>query len=145
MSILISVVISLLQILSNHPAVSHADIMVTRSGISPQVDEQQVYPLFYSSSLREGIGVVPASPLTSCYKGQHHSVTLNPSDLPSDGPTCISASSRTPSASTAKEHLFIFPLTEEDTLEEGTCVAITAPQSYCNIPSGSSLSAFPLV
>jgi hypothetical protein len=43
------------------------------------------------------------------------------------------------------EPLLIFPLTEEGTLEEGACVAIPAPQAYCDIPLDSPLSAFPLV
>lgn len=146
MNVLIfSVIIGLLKILSNQPAVSHADIMVTHSVISPHVDQQRIHPIAYSSPPRGIVGVVPAPAFANCYNAQHYSVTLSYSDLPSDGPTCTPASSRNPPVSNTREPVLILPLTEEGALEEGTCVALTVPQSYCEIPSGSLLSAFPLV
>jgi hypothetical protein len=144
MSVLIfSVVIGLLKILSNQPAVSHADIMVTHSVLSPHVDQQRIYPI--SLPPRGIIGAVPAPAFGGCYNAQHYSVALSHSDLPSDGPTCTPVSSRNSSVSNGGEPLFIFPLTEEGTLEERACVAIISPQAYCDIPLDSPLSAFPLV
>jgi hypothetical protein len=146
MSILIfSVVIGLLKILSDQPAVSYADIMVMHSVISPHVDKQRIQPISYSPPLRGVVGVVPAPALASCYNAQRYSETPSHSDLPSDGPTCTPASFRNSSVSNSGELLLIFPLTEEGTREERACVAITSPQAYCDIPLDSPLSAFPLV
>jgi hypothetical protein len=146
MSVLIfSIVIGMLKILSNQTAVSHADIMVTQGVISSYVEKQQIHSPSYSPIYKGIVEVVPALSFASCYTAQRYSVTLSHNDLPSDGPTCTPASSRNPSVSNAGEPILIFPLTEEGTLEEKICVAITAPQSYCDIPSGSLLSAFPLV
>jgi len=146
MSVLIfAIVIGLLKIFSPQPAVSHADIIVTHGVISPHVDTQRIYPTSYSFPSRDIVGVVPAPAFGSCYNAQHYSVTLSHSDLPSAGPTCTPASAHKPLMSNGGEPLLIFPLTKEDTLEERTCVAITSPQAYCDIPLDSPLSAFPLV
>jgi hypothetical protein len=146
MSVLIfSVVIGLLKIFTNQPSVSHADVIVTHSLISPHVDQQGIHSISYSPTHRGIVGVIPATTFTSCDTARHYSVILDPSDLPSDGPTCVPSSSRHPSGDNAGEPVLIFPLTEEGTLEERACVAIKTLQSYCDIPSGSLLSAFPLV
>ena len=146
MNVLIfSIVIGLLKIFSTQPAVSHADIMVTHNVTSPHVDQQRMHPISYSPTHRGIVGVVPATAFASCYTARHSSVTLGYSDLPSDGPTCVPAPSRNLPVSNGGEPLLIFPLTAEGILEERVCVAITAPQAYCDIPSGSPLSAFPLV
>jgi hypothetical protein len=117
MNVLIfSFIIGLLQIVSSHLPALHADTSVP-----------------------------PITGFANCYEGRHALVTLDSRDLLSEGPTCAPASSRNPSASSGEEPLLIFPINEEGTLEEKPCVAITTPQTYCDIPSGSLLSAFPLV
>jgi len=144
MSVLIfTVVIGLLQILNNQPAVTHADTIATPNVIS-HVEQQRTHPLSYSLSHKGIVGVVPATIFADCYDGRHDFVTLGLRDLPSEGPTCAPASPLNPSVSNG-EPLLIFPLIQEGTVEERECVAIMATQAYCDIPSGSPLSAFPLV
>jgi hypothetical protein len=144
-ALIFSVIIGLLKIFNTQPSVSHADIIVTDNVISPHVDKQRIYLISNSLSPRGIVGVAPAPAFGSCSTSQHYSVILSHSDLPSDGPTCTPASSRNPLLSNGGDPLLIFPLTKEGTLEERACVAITAPQAYCDIPLGSPLSAFPLV
>lgn len=139
-----SLMIGLFSILSIHPVVSQAYSPGLSSGISPSA-HHLLHMVGYAPLPAEIVEAAPANALTHCDNVQQSSLTLRSSDLPAEGPTCVPAPSQNTAGSAGREPQLLFPFTGKGFSEEKMCIVITTPQISCDIPSGSSLSAFPLV
>lgn len=143
-ALLSSLMIGLFSIFNIHPVTSRADNMGLSSEMSPPA-HHLLRTVRYAPLPTEIVEAAPATSLTYCDNAQESSLTLRSSDLPAEGPTCVPVSSQNTAGSDGREPQLLFPFTSEGASEERMCVVITTPQIYCDIPSGSSLSAFPLV
>ena len=133
---------------------SYAEVLQLSSVASAAPQQSQIQPAAYESTNTTVVGIVPASAFPSCQnvvggilfvtRTSQSSATVNDSDPGSEGPTCGTSATNSTGADT-REPLFIVPMTREGTLSQQPCMTIATPQRYCEIPSGSSLSAFPLV
>jgi len=150
-ALIFSLAIGLLQVFSHQP-ISHADLLPSSIAVSTP-DQSTIQPVAYAPIQPTVVAVVPASAFPSCknatgdvlyvIRAQQSPTIAGDNDIPSDGPTCATSSSSYAGAD-AGEPLSIVPSNEDGTPSQQPCMTITTPQYYCEIPSGSLLSAFPL-